>query len=310
MSDQKLTTIKISYNLIKKILLTLSVSHKCSIDELVDYLYNQAIFSYKRKSKLRKTQKRTIKLYLNSLISLGILSQDSITTVGQKLISQLKSGETYKRTLRDLLKDRKDVKLIISAIQSSVIPNEEEIVENLNGSLNKTSITNLLNLCVDSGLIKRMKKVTFWISQDPIKEKILKSLQSPQKIGEFISDFSRIHNQPLPFIEHHIVELFCKGKIKIDKTVPHELLPIIKDQIISEKKKLPINIPLIKMENFFKENKLSNTGEQYVNHLLSNYKEYFKIISWTSEQEDFNSFIIPRLWVKGSKMWKYPKIVC
>ena len=278
--EKELSSINISYNRIKMILSLLEPQHYGSLRKMTDYLYDKGIFTYKRKT-VRRIKKETIKHYLLSCSELKIITYDGkLTNLGNALVNSLENENKLKKILGSSLKERDDVKIILSALYDLSIPNSDNIREKIeeNIEIHQASLSNLINLLASCDLIHKNRKATYYALN--LASKILKKLKNTKEALSIdkIDHYFREQGFSAVEIQEELVQLLINNKIKLSEQLSEDCLELLKHTIEFKKSfVVPVTVKLISDYYYFLEMKAIQDPENYIKNLTKTHYQYLEI---------------------------------
>lgn len=285
-AEKKLKSIKITYEQLKIILMTLNSSHYGSFEKMTDYLYDKNVLTYKRGS-VKKIRKNTIKQYLNSCVELNIIFKDGkLTNLGRNLVNNLESENQFKKLLSSSLRNREDVKTIVSSLSELNIPTGDKFKEKIKEKMDihQTTLSSLINLLDNCEIILKNRKITY--HSLTLSSKILEVLQNSQEnyslneIERFFKDSGYSGTE----FQEEIIRLLINKQIRFTEQISENIIKLLD---LTIRFKGTINPPVtIKMNEEYLNYLINNNipdPESYIDGLVEKNPDYLKYAPLTSK---------------------------
>lgn len=253
-----------------------------SIEDIAVFLYDEKIFTYKRRG-IRRTQKSTIKSYLLSMRDLDIIkSNGQLTTHGKKLIENLEDEHLFNKGLAEILLQRSDVNEILRFINSTEIPTKEMLSSQINIPFQKSSL--LINLLADCSIILRNRKTTYFpITLDRIILDIVQHSKTSLTLDNLERDLKE-RGYSGTAIQSEIIRLVVMGKLEISERINDSGIQLL-DLVVQYLGEIspPVTVKLDKkFYNFLDVNGVEKPAE-YVDSIVEDNPRYLSYAPLTSK---------------------------
>lgn len=284
-TERKLPSIHITYDRVKTILSSLEPENYGSIKKMTNLLYKKGILTYSQK-KVKKIKKQTVNYYLRSCIELKILTRDgNLSDFGKILVDTVNNEKEFKKLMGANIKNRKDVKAILSILNDVKIPTLDETRRHLKEILDirEKTFASLMNLLAECNLIHKNRNITYYPLT--IASRIIELLQKSEKTLKFDELDQILKNQGFSGVEiqEELVNLLVDNLIDFSEKLPEKCLNLLKLTIEFDNSfSRGLTIKLTPEYHQFLTNKGINDPPNYIDNLVKEYYEFLEIAPYSA----------------------------